>query len=257
MSIKSTIEPDASSRSSFLTTLPAEIRSTIYEILIANYIISTDPRSGRIRIAEESSRKLPVVSGYWCKVYSKSSFESLPLVCRQISREYQRILKITCTCLKVMRFAESDATRRDRAMSLSPSNIKQRLREPSPNPILKQVESILIEHKNLVTIIRPIEERFFSSLRRISIWGVSTEQAETDALQQIMIFRGYKTSEERPVEGIWNFDYDERMNEYMMHRRLSFAHSALASGLINPTLEARAIRRMSDARAVEAQPGPF
>jgi hypothetical protein len=255
MSIKSTIEPDASSRSSFLTTIPAEIRSIIYEILITNYIISTDPRSGRIRVAEESSRKLPDVSGYWCKVYSKSSFESLPLVCRQISREYQRILKITCP--KVMRFVDSDVTRRDRAMSLSPSNIKQRLREPSPNPILKQVESILIEHKHLVTIIRAIEERLFSSLRRISICGVSTEEAVTDALQQIMMFRGYKTSEERPVEGIWNFDYDERMNGYMMHRRLSFAHSALASGLINPALEARAIRRMSDARTIEAQPDPY
>lgn len=250
MSIKSALHQDGSSKSPFLTVLPAEIRGIIYEILIAAYIIITDPRSGRICIAEEMFHRLPLAPHNVYGVHSKCSFESLPLACRQISREYQEVLKIACP--KFMHFATSDVTRRDRAMSFSPSNIKQRLSEAIPNHILKSVRCISVKKKDLGPVIRAIEERFFSSLRRIVVSEVPAEDLDIRALQEVMNFRGFKSSEERPVEGVWNFDYDERMNEYMFYRKLSYAQSGLAGGLINPAVEAMAIRRMSEARNVEA-----
>ena len=237
----------------FLSILPAELRNLVYEILIANYVLSTDPRTGRIRIAEEASNETESVESL--TVLSKSSAESLPLVNRLVSREYYSVLAITHP--ESLRFRESRKAARDRALSFSLGNIRQRLREPTSNHVLNQLSCLMVEYKSLITLIRPVEERFFGSLQRIDITGVPSDEAEIKALHSTLNFRGYKKSRVISTDATWVFEYDEQDNEYKYHRQMSFAQLGLASGLINATQEARAIRSISDARIVEAQPVPY
>ena len=248
VSINDKHNDDIRVESRFLTILPPEIRILIYQELIHNYIISTDPRSGRIRIAEERSNETTQSS----TVLTKSSAESLPLVCRQISREYNSVLATTLP--KQLCFRESKRAAKDRAMSLSISNIKQNLREPTSNSRFDRVETLVIAHRSLVMLLRPIEERFFTSLRRIVLTGVPKDPAEIKARYQSLVFRGYEKVEDESTEDVWVFEYHVESNEYEFHRKMSFVRLGLASGQMTAAQAARAIRSISNARIAEAQP---
>ena len=239
---------DVHGESHFLAMIPPEIRLLVYQELISNYIISTDPRSGRIRLAEERFNETTKST----TVLTKSSAESLPLVCRQISHEYSSVLAVTLP--KRLCFRESKRAAKDRAMSLSLSNIKQHLREPTSNAKFDRVETLVIGHRLLVTLLRPIEERFFNSLRRIELTGAPKDPAEIKARYQSLVFRGYEKVEEESTEEIWVFEYHVESNEYELHRRMSFVQLGLASGQMSAAQAASAMRSISNARIAEAQP---
>lgn len=200
--------------SPFLTIVPPEIRIHIYQDLISNYILSTDPRSGRIRLAEERFNE----ATQSMTVLTKSSAESLPLVCRQISREYSSVL--VSAVPKRVYFRESKRAAKDRAMSLSLNNIKQHLREPMSNTRFDRVETLVIGHRLLVTLLRPIEERFFKSLRRIELTGAPKDPAEVKARYQSLVFRGYEKVEEESTQDLWVFEYHVESNQYAFHRKV-------------------------------------
>lgn len=209
--------------SPFLTTIPPEIRILVYQDLISNYIISTDPRSGKIRLAEERMNATTQAM----TVLTKSSAESLPLVCRQISHEYTSLLSTTLPTK--LSFRESKRAAKDRAMSLSLNNIKQHLREPTANAKFDRVEILVIGHRLLVMLLRPIEERFFSSLRRIELTGAPKDPAEVKARYQSLVFRGYEKVEEESTEDVWIFEYHVESNEYEFHRKVSTSRAANSS----------------------------
>lgn len=248
VSINDKHENEIDIKSHFLALLPPELRILVYQALIRNYILSTDPRSGRIRIAEEHFNETTQST----MVLPKSSAESLPLVCRHVSREYCSVLPVALP--KKLCFRESRRAARDRAMSLSLSNIKQHLREPKSNARFDRLETLVIDHKLLVMLLRPIEERFFSSLRRIELTGVPRDPAEIKARYQSLVFRGYEKLDEVSTEDVWVFEYHVEANEYEFHRKMSFVRLGLASGQMNAAQAARAIRSISNARIAEAQP---
>jgi hypothetical protein len=207
--------------SQFLATIAPEVRILIYQDLISKYIISTDPRSGRIRLAEQRFNE----STQSMTVLTKSSAESLPLVCRQISREYSSVLASTLP--KKVCFRESKRAAKDRAMSLSLNNIKQYLREPTSNARFDRLETLVIGHRLLVTLLRPIEERFFRSLRRIELTGAPKDPAEIKARYQSLVFRGYEKVEEESTEDVWVFEYHVESNQYEFHRKVSTSKNTI------------------------------